>query len=435
MRSILFIVIGIFLASLDHAWAESLNPVETYEQKAVIRALREKAQILQDNSEKANDLLRQLEQKALGDHSQPRGQIAVEASESQARIVNGVPTAEYPSVGALLKIKEGIPSFWCTGTLIGNSTFLTAAHCVVERLDKVQYQVYFQHGGRFSVKSIETPPGYSFPQKDIAVLGLASPVTGIKPSEINKINAIPFGTSGTIVGFGRRGGKDYNYGIKQVGSILTSDCRDAGSEFSNSNFICWKYDLRVELPGENSNTCNGDSGGPLFSRVNTNNIPVVVGVTSGGKKDTCLSGDKSYDTQVSAYSRWIIEQSERARVLGGNASLPYVGSESVVVMASDEKLLVRGDHKDFTFNVPENASMLRVALNGEDQGQGVNDFDLAVSPDNESNREGSSCRDVGPGVFSFCELSSPSAGKWQIRVFSKSGAGQFQVVSSIFLKN
>lgn len=44
------------------------------------------------------------------------------------KIVNGVALSGFPSVGLLL---NGPSPSVCTGTLIGCSTFLTAAHCVV----------------------------------------------------------------------------------------------------------------------------------------------------------------------------------------------------------------------------------------------------------------------------------------------------------------
>jgi hypothetical protein len=52
----------------------------------------------------------------------------------------------------------------------------------------------------------------------------------------------------------------------------------------------------VGLPGEDSNTCNGDSGGPLF--VDFGAGEVVAGVTSGGNNADCLASDDSFDTNV-----------------------------------------------------------------------------------------------------------------------------------------
>src|SRR5262245_57498918 len=87
------------------------------------------------------------------------------------RIVNGTYTSLYPSPGALLFGSDpSSAGTWCTATLIGCDTFLTAAHCVCDRsgpqcqsLDPVSRLVFLQHVGFAQIASIVVPPEYAYP--------------------------------------------------------------------------------------------------------------------------------------------------------------------------------------------------------------------------------------------------------------------------------
>src|SRR5205085_4948728 len=146
----------------------------------------------------------------------------------------------------------------CTGILIGCQTFLTAGHCVEGNLSPAAYSVFFQHAGFFHVASIALHPTYNFPVGDVAVLKLTTPVTGIAPTPIEAGPTPPFGTAATIAGFGRSGpGSDY--GLKRFGAVTTAPC---GGTVSNTTSICFTFANPLGAPGSNSDTCNGDSGGP-----------------------------------------------------------------------------------------------------------------------------------------------------------------------------
>src|SRR5262245_19218751 len=89
------------------------------------------------------------------------------AAHAAPRIVNGTPTGQFPSVGALLAANEPDGAeIICSGTLIGCQTFLTAGHCVCDTFggacqpggpwapDPTQFFVFLQHAGIFAVSSI-----------------------------------------------------------------------------------------------------------------------------------------------------------------------------------------------------------------------------------------------------------------------------------------
>src|SRR5437870_3432407 len=198
-----------------------------------------------------------------------------------ANIVNGRLTAGFPAAGALLLGDDPATAVtWCSGVLIGCETFLTAAHCVCDTNgagcqgarapSPLGRLVYLQHAGFFRAASIRVHPDYQFPRADLAVIKLTTPVTGIAPAPLALTPPAP-GVTGTIVGFGRSGGSATDVGLKRSGVITTAPCTDG---ISDGTAICWNF------TGAGSNSCNGDSGGPLF--VDSGFGTVVAGVATGG---------------------------------------------------------------------------------------------------------------------------------------------------------
>jgi secreted trypsin-like serine protease len=96
--------------------------------------------------------------------------VSARAFAADPRIVNGVYTSLYPSTGALLFGNDPDTAFtWCSGTLIGCDTFLTAAHCVCDTtgpdcqsLDPASRMVFLQHAGFFQLASIAVRRDFDF---------------------------------------------------------------------------------------------------------------------------------------------------------------------------------------------------------------------------------------------------------------------------------
>jgi len=225
-----------------------------------------------------------------------------------ARVTNGVLAQDRPTTGALLSTSGSNHQAICSGTLIGCETFLTAAHCVCDGSpfafcgtpSPAQYSVYLQNVGIVGVSAINVDPSYSFQdQGDVAVLTLTSPVTGVAPTPINTTMRPPFGTTAEIAGFGLTRGGANDTGMLRRGLAETSVCTDADADYH----VCWAFTSPLGAPGLDSNTCNGDSGGPLFADLGAGNT--VVGITSGGTASDCLPNDASYDIDVFVHAAYI----------------------------------------------------------------------------------------------------------------------------------
>lgn len=340
-------------------------------------------------------------------------------------IVNGVYTSDYPTVGALLRGGDfATAGAWCTGTTIGCRTFLTAAHCVEGDLDPGHYSVFLQHGGFFNVSAVVVHPDYNFPVGDLAVLTLGTSADGIAPSAINTTATPPFGTDGTIVGFGRSGGAAEDYGLKRRGAVVTGSCP---VDISNTTSVCWTFANPLDPPGSDSNTCNGDSGGPLF--VDLGSGMSLAGVTSGGNSESCLPTDESYDVNVYHYGAWIAAEAGADLNNTACGALPQVGGVGTSVQGFTGSLNSVATQAALTVEVPPGMSEFRVALNAKDDGS---DFDLYVRAGAAPTTSVYDCKADGPNQYGFCRFVAPADGTWHILVNRFSGSGPYQVTTTIF---
>lgn len=353
-----------------------------------------------------------------------------------ARIVNGLPTTWYPSVGALLYGKNNVFGSWCTATLIGCNTVLTAAHCVAEDDDIRNYRMFFQHGGMVKIKSIAwqkrdyQPPTTNGEQADIAVLALAEPISGIAPHPINEDREHATDVPGIVVGFGRTGGTAADYGLKRFGLVRSADC---GAGFAKNEMVCWDYH------GRDSNTCNGDSGGPLLLSENRPE-EVISGVTSGGRNASCLSSDHSFDTSVFRYSKWV--KSAAGTDIGTKACSPGVPIVNDKKRYKSFSGQLSPDNPLHVFEVKvKGAQVLRVGVNtakfldGDAREAPAQPW-IFIAKGTDRDRTKALCTgDSAGAAAAFCSVPNPEDGQVYSIVLERAGnqrRADFQLVVSVF---
>ena len=349
-------------------------------------------------------------------------------TEPHPRIVNGVLTSAYPSVGALLRgATADTASTWCSGTLIGCSTFLTAGHCV-QGHPASEFQVFLPNAGIFPVVSIAVHPSYDFPAGDVAVLKLGAAVDGVAPIPIQSGSAVPFGTPGVIAGYGRSGDPLFDYGLKRIGNVVTAACSTIPLPGTDTTSLCWNFSDPQGAPGTNSNTCNADSGGPLF--VDLGSGLRIAGTTSGGSSNSCLPTDHSYDANVFTYRTFIQTQggADLANARCGDG--PQVGETGATVFTSEGTVNGASPQATYSFAVPPGTPLLRVAMNAVDDG--VSDFDLYVKAGSAPTTSVYDCARFGPNQYGVCEIAAPASGTWHVLVNRYAGAGTYQLTVSEF---
>jgi hypothetical protein len=359
--------------------------------------------------------------------------VLARASAAQTldpRIVNGLDTHDFPSVGALLLGTDPAQAdLQCSGTLIGCSTFLTAAHCVCPSgactPSPSGFQVYLAQAGVFAVSSITVRPDFAFPVGDLAVVKLAKPVNGVRPSAIDAVQAAPSGTAGTIVGFGRSTGTTFDYGLKRFGAVTTGACPPFVSPTTS---VCWTFDAPLGPPGTDSDTCNGDSGGPLF--VDFGSGPLLAGVTSGGLSATCQPTDQSFDANVFTYRSWV--QTTGGADVGAAVcgALPPVGDAATTSIDLDGSVSAASPDGRASFDVPAGTTLLRVGMNALDDG--VSNFDLYVKQGAQPTPTSFDCARTGSTQFGVCDFQAPAAGTWNVLVHRVAGGGAWQATATEF---
>jgi hypothetical protein len=357
-----------------------------------------------------------------------------EPAPVSARIVNGVLTDAHPTAGVLLAPADpAAAGLVCSGTLIGCQNFLTAAHCVCEgdgpecptaELDPSGYLVFLQHAGFFSVERVTVHPDYDFPDSDIAVLRLAEPVTGITPTPLPHVTPST-GTVGTLVGFGRAGGSADDFGLKRRTEIETAACP---SDLSAPFQLCWDFLDPIGPPGEDGNTCNGDSGGPLFADLGLGKV--VVGVTSGGTTPDCLPPDESWDTNVHYFADYVRAQAGVDLENESCGGLSQVGEGATTVSGFSGALSPGSEQAVHVFQVPAGAAEVRVTLNASEE-PGA-DFDLFVRSPETAAKAGFDCSAAGPNQWGACIFTEPAEGEWQLVVQRATGAGEYQATATTF---
>lgn len=185
----------------------------------------------------------------------------------------------------------------CTGTLLDESTVLTAAHCVDHEPSRLT--VIFGSNVKTAANRREADgyiqhPRWTHPTAlghgDLAIVHFADGLpSGFRPVEL-AAKSLPLnnGTEVLMIGFG------VSNGLSHAGAgVLRETSTQIIGEASSTELI---------TDGRRSSVCFGDSGGPAFA-LSPQGHYVQWGVASSVTDRAC--NEASIHTNIQSYSKWI----------------------------------------------------------------------------------------------------------------------------------
>ncbi|XP_018494825.1 uncharacterized protein LOC108864188 [Galendromus occidentalis] len=238
------------------------------------------------------------------------------------RVVNGKVAAEgqFPWLSYLRIFRDDI-SFMCAASIITPRYVLTAAHCLLQAgvpptsMEVVCGVVNKTDGDPIPVHSYKMHPDYGrVPREkhDIALLRLdnrvdhrtARPIC--VPSDKYFIGTPDDNVIATVAGWGFNKDKTKHRDAKRSQVLMFADLvmmpGELCSEYANLKLVSFDPEVQICTLGNDTDTCYGDSGGPVMVRQRGRHIQY--GVVSFGF--SCAAPDMpAVSTKVSAHLDWI----------------------------------------------------------------------------------------------------------------------------------
>lgn len=256
------------------------------------------------------------------------------AESPEQKIINGEKalSGAWPWMVSLVNGPDNYQNTFCGGVLIDAGWVLTTAHCVMDPPFEILTGVtsLLKKGRRIGVKRIYVHPEY-FNSKhektpDIALIELESDVS-LEPIDLYEGNESLEGETATVIGWGAlaSNGTQYPLDLMQANIPIVSN----GECNAAYDGIITGYELCAGYPQGGTDTCSGDSGGPIM--ILEGNTWKLVGVTAWGN-GCAQPGQYGVYTRISALRDWIDwSRKQYSQVDVDNANCAFFDTRSGIV--------------------------------------------------------------------------------------------------------
>ena len=229
----------------------------------------------------------------------------------------------HPNVGLMIADVDGEPAWRCSGTLIAPRVFLTAGHCVGDGATAAR--VWFEtdltdiedypDGGGTSIEGTPVPhPEYLWGGNDpydVGVVILDEPVL-IEPATLPDPDLLTQLKKARVLEGGYEDGvyfRSVGYGGTLASwppPVLAFDYIRRVSESEYVSLTKVHLHLSQKAVFDESGSCFGDSGGPVFW-VDSKGNEIIVAVTSSGDAQ-CVATGLNYRVDIPDMLQWVYDQ-------------------------------------------------------------------------------------------------------------------------------